>query len=369
MNYPLIFKKILRDIKEKGPESPRNPLLGWTCTYLPIEILEGAELTPYRILPEATTEKADSYLDPNFCPFIKAILEKALSGGYSFLNGIIILNTCDGMRRLFDAWRFYCNPPFSYFIDLPRVVTPSSIAFFGEELRNLINQLNLHFDRKFQEEKLLVAIERSNRTRTLINELFASQGRGDPPLRHGDILEIISERWEVDRKLFNQALECFLNKLGDNRYDYPKHPRLMVTGSLLEGSTLINLIEELGGEVVMSDLCTAQRDLMNICLGSDLLISLSKAYLEKPPCARMYDTEQRIKSLKKRLVESKAQGLIYFSLKFCDPYLYELPAVEDAVKGIGVHFLHIEGEYREKLSGNIRTRIQAFIEVLKENEK
>lgn len=367
MNYSLTFKKILEDLKEVEPPFPKKERVGWTCTYLPLEILEAADLIPFRILPETTTEKADSYLDPNFCPFIKASLEKALSGGYSFLSGLILLNTCDGMRRLFDAWRFYCKPTFSYLLDLPRVIHPSSVAFFKESLKDLIHQLDVHFGRKITEDDLQMAIERANKSRALVTRLFSLQGRGEPPLTHGDILEILSESWKTDRFSFNQALEKFIPLIGENQRVCSETPRIMVTGSLLDGSALIRMIEELGGVVVASDLCNGQRTLNWVNLNSDPLFSLSRSYLGKPPCARMHDTKRRIEGLKQQLIESHAQGLIYFSLKFCDPFLYEVPALEEALKGIGIPMLFIEGEYTGKPSGGWRTRVQAFLEVIGED--
>lgn len=365
MNYFLTFKKILDDLKRNDFSRQKREIVGWTCTYLPLEVLEAAHLTPFRILPEPKTEKADSYLDPNFCPFIKASLEKALSGGYSFLSGIIILNTCDGMRRLFDAWRFYCKPTFSYLLDLPRVIHPSSVAFFKESLKDLIHQLDFRFGRKITDDDLQIAIERSNTSKALMKKLFSLQGKGEPPLTHGDILEILSESWKTERSFFNQALEKFILLIGDKQKACSEAPKVMVSGSLLDGSAFIRMIEELGGEVVASDLCTGQRVLNLVNLDSDPLDSLSKAYLGKPPCARMQDTQRRIEGLKQRLMECHAKGLIYFSLKFCDPFLYEVPALEEVIKGIGVPMLFIEGEYTGKLSGGIRTRIQAFLEVLR----
>jgi len=67
--------------------------------------------------------KADAYLDPNFCPLITSALGSAIEGEYAGLAGIVLVNTCDGMRRLYDAWRFYSPPPFSFILDPPRLIT------------------------------------------------------------------------------------------------------------------------------------------------------------------------------------------------------------------------------------------------------
>lgn len=97
------FKEILSNLTKGYAPGQERPIIGWTCTYLPLEILEAGGIRCYRIVPGPTSERADAFLDPNLCLFIRAYLGKAIGGGYSFLSRIALLNTCDGMRRLYDA--------------------------------------------------------------------------------------------------------------------------------------------------------------------------------------------------------------------------------------------------------------------------
>jgi benzoyl-CoA reductase/2-hydroxyglutaryl-CoA dehydratase subunit BcrC/BadD/HgdB len=125
---------------------PRNyvkPVVGWTCTYLPLEILEAGEIQPLRIIPSPSSEKADAYLDPNYCPYIKSVLGEALQKRYSSISGIVLINTCDGMRRLYDALRFYSPPSFCYLLDVPRVEGPLQLAISRRDSRNLRRMLVL----------------------------------------------------------------------------------------------------------------------------------------------------------------------------------------------------------------------------------
>ena len=341
--------------------------MGWTCTYLPLEILEAAGFEPYRILPEPTSEQADAYLDPNFCPLIKTSLGKALAGGYSFLSGIVMLNTCDGMRRLYDAWRYYVPPPFFHLVDLPRIITPDSVVHFREGLQALIEDISRHFSVRVTEQGLIHAVKEANSTHSLMRRVLSFQGRGNPQLRHGDIVDIFAARWWCSREIFNRALQGFLNKLEEQRATHSQGIKIVVTGSLLDGSTLIRTVEELGGEVIVSDLCTGGRFLDEVVLSSDPLGSLSESYLMKIPCARMFETERRIAYIEGELTRTGARGVIYFSLKFCDPYLYEAPALEEALKRKGIPTLFLEGEYTGRVGGGTRTRIQAFLEMLDRN--
>jgi benzoyl-CoA reductase/2-hydroxyglutaryl-CoA dehydratase subunit BcrC/BadD/HgdB len=367
MGKKLSFKEILNDLGKEEPDSEERPIMGWTCTYLPLEILDAGGLHGYRIIPESSAEQADAYLDPNFCPFIKASLGTAIEGGYSFLSGIVMLNTCDGMRRLYDAWHFYCSPSFCFLLDVPRIISSASVAYFRERLQELTEHIEHHFGVKITEDGLAQAIEEANHTRFLLRRLLSLKGKGNPPLREGDIVDILAEGWRNPRGIFNKALERLVGILEAETYTPFKGLRIMLTGSLLDGGSLIRMVEELGGEVVASDLCTGGRTLEEIPLSSDPLQSLSEAYLKKTPCARMYDTRRRVLHIEKEVDRARAQGVLYYALKFCDPYLYEAPAVEKALRHMGVPVLFIEGEYAGRVSGGTRTRVQAFLEMLERN--
>jgi benzoyl-CoA reductase/2-hydroxyglutaryl-CoA dehydratase subunit BcrC/BadD/HgdB len=361
------FKEMLSGLKDQEPDADVRPIIGWTCTYLPVEILEAAGLYPYRVLPEPSSDQADAYLDPNFCPFIKASLGTAIEGGYSFLSGVVMLNTCDGMRRLYDAWRFYCPPSFCFLLDLPRIITPSSLAYFRGRLQEFMEHVESHFEVTITRDTLSAAIEEANFTRSLLGRLFSQRGRGDPPLQYGDIVDVFREGWRNPRKVFNKALERLVVQLEARMTSPSMGLKLMLTGSVLDGSVLIRLVEELGGQVVASDVCLAGRFPDGVCLSADPLWSLSEAYLGKAPCARMYDTERRISYIRREVDRTGAHGVVYFSLKFCDPYLYEAPAVEEALRQMHIPMLFIEGEYTGAVGGGGRTRVQAFLEMLESN--
>ncbi|MDD5703958.1 MAG: 2-hydroxyacyl-CoA dehydratase family protein, partial [Dehalococcoidales bacterium] len=87
----------------------QKPMVGWFCSYTPQELLTAAGLYPYRIVPEPSSAitTADAYLERSFCPYVRICLAGALEGHYQFLGGLVVVNSCDAMRRLYDAWRHY----------------------------------------------------------------------------------------------------------------------------------------------------------------------------------------------------------------------------------------------------------------------
>jgi benzoyl-CoA reductase/2-hydroxyglutaryl-CoA dehydratase subunit BcrC/BadD/HgdB len=272
------------------------------------------------------------------------------------------------MRRLYDAWRFYSPPPFSFILDPPRLVTPTSLAYFKDQLQWLVATINRHFGVDITNDKLSQAIESANSTRRLLKRLLDLQHRGDPPLQHADIIDIISEGFKRPRSIFNAALEQLVKGL-EKASDGPSGGlKVVVSGSMLDGSALVRMVEGLGGQVAASDLCVGGRLLDEVVLSSDPLSDLAHAYLKNRPCARMTDTEARVSMLKEDMRRTGARGMIYYCLKFCDPYLYEAPAVAEELRKMGIPILSLEGEYTGRVSGGARTRVQAFLEMLETDD-
>ena len=103
--------------------------MGWLCSYTPLELIYAAGFKPYRI--DGHTKpiaNADSYISANYCQVVKSIVDVAMEGGYDFLEGVVILNSCDAMRRLYDVWKEFFPPKFINLMDLPMSSSPSVVT-------------------------------------------------------------------------------------------------------------------------------------------------------------------------------------------------------------------------------------------------
>lgn len=138
-----------------------------------------------------------------------------------------------------------------------------------------------------------------------------------------------------------------------------------MAGSLFPNSQLIKIVEEAGASVVGDDLCFGSRYFEgNVEKGDHPLSAISKRYLFKSPCPRMKDTDVRLESAKKIRQEMKADGIIYQTLKFCDNHLYDYPFYRELFEKKGIPILQIEEDFMGGNLGQIKTRIEAFIEML-----
>lgn len=143
---------------------------------------------------------------------------------------------------------------------------------------------------------------------------------------------------------------------------------MLISGSLMENPLIVELIEQCGARVVGDDLCTGTRQFWELVEpDSDPLTALSRYYLGRTPCPRMKDAQRRFDHVFRLIDEFRADGVIFYTLKFCDPFLYDIPVLKSQLGARGIPSLLLESDYTPGTLGRVKTRIQAFIEMLRQN--
>ncbi|HTY81722.1 MAG TPA: 2-hydroxyacyl-CoA dehydratase family protein, partial [Dehalococcoidales bacterium] len=150
--------------------------------------------------------------------------------------------------------------------------------------------------------------------------------------------------------------------------DERHRPRLLVTGSVMDNPRILELIDECGGQVVADDLCTGTRQFWDAleCI-ADPLTDLSRHYLTRTPCPRMKNASNRFDHIMRLAGDFNIEGIIFYTMKFCDPFLFDVPIFKARLEEKGMPSLLLEGDYTPGTLGRVRTRVEAFIEMLREN--
>jgi len=355
----------------------KKPIIGWVCTYTPIEIITAAGFHPYRILPNTDPSLAISYLDSNFCPYVRSCLGEALDKKSEYADNLIIVNSCDAMRRLYDAWRHYIRGNFIYFLDLPRDDSMKDIQYYQDNLQSLIDGLEEKFKIKISEDSLYRAILICNKTRELLAELFDLYLNEQVSLSAVEFLQIVKGSMAFPQEEYNGVLEKFIKdlrieeKISSDDSQIENKAKILITGTIMDDLSIAGTIEDYGGKIVFVDMCTGNRYFQNQIplkiskkINNNPLKLLAEYYLSKTPCPRMMNLEKRWEYLLKIIKDNQVKGVIFYNLKFCDTSFFELPIIRERLQKYGIHSLCLEGEFASSTSGRIKTRIQAFLEVL-----
>ena len=353
------------------------PVIGWTNTYVPEEIILAGGFMPYRIMgAPISISLSKTYLSGNLCSSVQSILECALRGDYNFLDGMIIGASTDATKRLYDAWIRYTNIPFCHLFDIPKFITEEALTHYIESVYSLIEEVEKYFKIKITESDIRGAISICNKTRKLLTALNGLRKADNPPITSQQFLEISKLAMTSNKKDFNDYLEKLLSQIRPEK-EKRQGFRILLTGSFQDQPWLLDIVEERGATVVCEDLCTRLRyfsglvDEPSPCaqgLGEDTdpIKAIAKRYLNtKPASASLVSLDQRGEHLLRLVKEFNIDGVIYYILKFDDPYLFEFPDIKEVFTANNIPVLRIETEHNTSAIGQIMTRIQAFIETLK----
>ena len=344
--------------------------IGYFCTYTPVEIIRAAGYHPVRIKGsnEENGAGGESLLCSNICSYIKTLTDEKLAGNLDHLEGIVFTNSCDGMRRLYDAWvRIDKGKKFNYFLDIPKNSDEASIQYFADEIQAFKEGMENHFKLKIQNEDINRSITLYNGMRDKVTVFLQKQWNGYVGHSGYEIFTLLRKGINAVPEKFQDyvsTLTSLMKKISDVPEKDPV-PKLFIWGSILENEEIIKMIEDAGARVVSEDLCTGSRYFdKKVEITDNPYKSISERYLKRSPCSRMVDVFGRIKSIVSLIEKRAISGAIYHSLKFCDHTLYDYPLVKEEFEKKHIPLLHINCDNSSKSEGQIKTRIEAFIEQL-----
>ena len=350
-------------------------VVGYTCTYMPEEIIYAAGILPIRLRGTGCvgTAIADAYLSRiAHCSFARSVLELALTGEYDFLDGVVFTNGCDHTRRAYDNWRAQeKTPPFMHIIPVPHVLTEDGLELYREEVIDFKEHLEKSFGVGITNESLKEAIGVYNETRRLLQQLYGLRTREASPITGAETLKIVVAGVSVPRDRYNQLLKESLDEISNREGISDYKARLMIAGSVNDDPALIELIEDVGGLVVADSQCFGARLFWDLDEETgDPLDSITARYYRHIPCPRMYgEYPARFDFVKDTARKAGVDGVVLQTIKYCDLHGVDNAMLEKDLEEEGILVLRLEREYGPLADmGRIRTRVQAFIERI-EGEK
>jgi benzoyl-CoA reductase subunit C len=351
---------------EQWKKRTGGKVVGCFCSYVPEEILYAAGILPVRILGgHEVQELTERHIFGHYCPFSRDCLAQGLTGAYKYVDGIAITHCCLHMRQPFDTWRRHIPTAWNHFLYMPEMAqSPHSRDCFAQDVGQFKASLEKWIGQPISDKALDNAIEIYNKNRRLLREVFELR-KSDPPALSGvEAMNMAITSMYVDKAEHNQMLEAALSELRKRERKGDHKVRLMVIGSEADVE-FIRLVEKFGPAVVIDDLCTGTRNFWNdVVPGNDRIRAIANRYMDRPPCPlRDMPERRRIPYILKLAKDYKVEGAIIALQKFCEPHALDRPSIEAALKDNGVPSMYLELDVTVA-EGQIRTRIEAFLEML-----
>jgi benzoyl-CoA reductase/2-hydroxyglutaryl-CoA dehydratase subunit BcrC/BadD/HgdB len=365
--------KELMDAKEEG-----RKVVGSFCVFVPEELILAVDAISVGLCAgaEFAYDLAEELIPTNTCSLIKSAFGFKLAKVCPYMEASDIIvgeNTCDGKKKAYE--QFKKISPNLYVMDLPQMKSEAGKRLLLAEYKKFMAKLEDISGEKMTAEKLVSAIETVNKKRLAMKRLAFIRKADPAPVSGLDALLANQLFFFDDPKRFTDSVNKICDELEERvekgtGVSKKGAPRVLMTGCpmALPNWKVPAIVEGSGAVIVGEELCTGERGTRFITSkeGDDvdsLLDRIVDRYFDID-CAVFTPNPSRLEQIKKMAKQYKANGVILYNLQFCQPYQMESIRFEDELKKDGVQTLRIDTDYSQEDTGQIKTRVDAFIEMI-----
>ncbi len=352
-------------------------VFGTFCTYVPDEVLiaAGGIVTGLCGGSQFWVQGGEKVLPKNTCPLIKASVGARLERTCPFFriaDMYIGETTCDGKKK---AYEILAEDVPLHVMDLPQMKRPQDYDHWTDEIRILAEKAQELTGQAVTPEKLGEAIHIVNEKRKALLRIYEARKSANIPISGKDALLIMQIAYFDDpvrcAEMANRLADELEQRNRDGISVFPKGTRrILLSGTpmAIPNWKIHHLIETSGAAVVCEESCTGTRYIEHLTDESGKTLeeqyrALAERYLHIN-CACFTPNQGRIDDILRLAREYQVDGIIDVNLKFCETYDTEGYFVERALKQAGIPVLGIETDYTDADTEQLRTRIEAFVEML-----
>ena len=353
-------------------------LAGYLCSYSPLELLDAAGVAAVGLcgMNNETIPDAETVLPKNLCPLIKGTYGFALTNKcpFTYFSDMVLgETTCDGKKK---AYEILGADKKTYVMDIPQMKREKDIQKWAGEIADFAAEVQSFTGVELTAENLAEAIKTVNNKRRALARVFAATKAAGPiPISGKDRLLMTQIAFFDDPVRCAEKANALADELEQRVADGVSvfadgTKRLLVTGTpmAIPNWKLHHIIETSGAAVVCEEMCTGTRYFEHLVdegatTLEDQYMALSQRYM-KNNCACFTPNPGRIEDIVRLAREYNVDGVIDANLKFCTLYDIEKSAVAKALEAEGIPCLSLETDYTDNDAEQLRTRIQAFVEML-----
>jgi benzoyl-CoA reductase subunit C len=365
-----VFEEVCADCYRPAREAAAQgrKVAGYMCSYSPQELLHAAGYFPVRVIGRlGATPRADELLQSFICSFARSTFDAGLSGEFNFLEIMLFAHTCDTMQNLADLWQGNCPGMKTIITAMPNLHSgTASATYFRKELdrvRGCIEEIA----GPITEDQLRASIRLYEQHREAMKSLYALRRACPEALSGTQMMSVILSSFLMPREQHLALITTLIDKLRNlPAGTASKRPKVVVGGSVCQAVDFIAAIEEAGCLVADDDLCMGRRSyLLPPSPGGDPMDALTRLYLSRDPCPAIHKPGfDPAVTMLERVRQSQSDGVIFLITKFCDPFGFDYPHINEQLEKAGIPSLMLEIEQHLPVPEQVRTRMEAFVEIL-----
>ena len=383
LKYLLEFENLLEDADNslvRQAQEAGQYAIGYTCYHMPEVLLNVDNCFSTRIrAPRSTSIDIATYYMSNYtCEYARSLLERAIEGGYEFLDAIAGVDACSAMNRCYEHMEILkCNSKPHFFVthtDVPYKIETYTVDQVVTQMRHrLLDVMHEKLGTDVSDEALRAAVEKHNEMCEIMTQIGDLRKQENPPVTGYEYHVLCLVSYCCPTALILPKLRETLEEIRDRKPDEkPKfRARVVVAGSEIDDLDFSRLLEEAGALIVADRYCYGSfpgRERIELKEGEDILRQICLHYMQTSECARYMSQEkisQRRETIDRLARDFHAEGIIFEQMKYCDFWAFERPLASHILEDeYGWPVLSIDRSYNVRGSGQLRTRFQAFVEAL-----
>ena len=354
----------------------------FTCENLPEPLMNLGNSFSVRLFApnSGSLDIATYYMTNLLCETSRALLERAVEGGFNFADCLIAADGCTMMNRAAENMHLLHTMDegkknfFYEFMEIPLKADENGVELLVLQCKNhILKPLHEKYGIDISDEAILKAVEEHNHVCRLIRELGEFRKEDDPRITGYELAVLTLATYVAPKYLVIDKLEETLEEIKHREPDGKKwRARVMVVGSEVDDVAFIKLIEDCGTYVCADRYCFGgfpgrEPIVIDPESDEDALTQVCRHYVYWGNCPRMMNMDKvygRKKYVADLAKEYKADGIIYEQVKFCDPWAYERMLGSHMLReDYGFPVLSVDRPYNiASGAGQMRTRVQAFVE-------
>ena len=381
LKHLIYFENLLQDANNEliaQAKSEGKRCVAYVCENVPEPLLNLAGTFSIRLRAPRTgsMEMATYYLTSFLCEYSRALLERAIEGGFKFADCIITPDGCTMMNRCvenMELLKTMDKEKFFYeYMEIPMKCDDNGLNLYTLQCTNhILKPLAENFGIDVSDAAIRESVRRHNRICELIRAIGDFRKEENPRITGYEFHIITLATYAAPQDMLIEKLEETLEEL-KTREPEPKNPfraRVVVVGSEIDDVDFVKLVEETGAYVCADRFCYGSlpgRVPIELNDAEDALTQVCRHYMTHSQCPRYMDMPKmlgRREYVNALAKEYNADGIIYEQIKFCDPWAYERMVGSHVLQhDFGYPVLSVDRPHTIAGSGQMRTRVQAFVE-------
>ena len=383
LKHLIYFESLLENADNdlvKQAQTEGKLAVGYTCYHMPEPLLNlpGCFSVRLRAPRTGSLDIATYYMSNYTCEYARALVERGMEGGYQFLDALAGVDACSMMNRAMEHFEILqMNDKPNFFVthcDIPYKITDYTLDSYVKQMRlRVLDRLTETFGVDTSDAAIRKAVEEHNEVCRIISEIGEMRKAENPVITGYEFHVLNLVTYTCPKALILPKLRETLEELKKRKPD--KKPafraRVAIVGSEIDDTDFTKTVEQSGALIVADRFCFGSlpgRQEIPLTDDESALTQVCRFYQTTSQCPRYMQRDMvlgRREYVRQLVREYKAEGVLYEALKFCEYWGYERPLASHVItEEFGIPSVCVDRQYTGNASGQLRTRVQAFVESL-----